>query len=129
MEAEGATGKQADARVQALDDGVGEAVNEGVEDRFQVLVDALDQLLKGLPLRGFTDDVYTRCIRLAASTTVDSRAIMRYVHLGPPSADAVCRYTTLASSTSSSSQRAARSLGASKAPVLVFGPTLGRHGR
>jgi pimeloyl-ACP methyl ester carboxylesterase len=45
------------------------------------------------------------------------------------------RYTTLAScgsrrsSASSSSQRAARSLGASKAPVLVFGPTLGRHGR
>jgi hypothetical protein len=42
VEAEGATGKQADARVQALDDGVGEAVNEGVEDRFQVLVDALE---------------------------------------------------------------------------------------
>jgi hypothetical protein len=42
VEAKGATCKQADARVQGFDAGVGEAVNEGVEDRPQVLVDALD---------------------------------------------------------------------------------------
>jgi hypothetical protein len=53
VEAKGATCKQADAGVQGFDAGVGEAVNEGVEDRLQVLVDALDQLLKGLQLGGF----------------------------------------------------------------------------